>query len=65
MSHQSELQLENNLIKQLIGLKYSSVKIMVTKTKSLPIGNVILILLTHQEQTKHSKTELMDVILAR
>ena len=28
MSHQSELQLENNLIKQLTGLKYSSVKIM-------------------------------------
>lgn len=28
MSHQSELQLENNLIKQLIGLNYSSVKIM-------------------------------------
>ncbi len=28
MSHQSELQLENNLIKQLIGLKYASVKII-------------------------------------
>lgn len=28
MSHQSEAQLENNLIKQLIGLNYSSIKIM-------------------------------------
>ena len=27
MSHQSEATLENNLIKQLIGLKYSAVKI--------------------------------------
>ena len=27
MSHQSEATLENNLIKQLIGLKYASVKI--------------------------------------
>ena len=38
---------------------------MVIKTKSLPIGNVILILLTQQELTKHSKTELTDVISAR